>query len=222
MLRSNSRQTQASPLRFYLQTKQTLTTRNQRSTQRQTNITCFDTLDNFVFPKIIRSILELHHVVKIESRLRVVVGIQFQFFPNRAFHIHFDIHIKIKSTLSLLSQRSPWVSRSTIIDSKRQINATLRLNIHICTTKKTVNQTIFHINFCQWVFSSANSSLSTTRSGKFSEIFFFLLLRDIILIFFNSHIARRSEIFVTHFLRNDILIRRRVILDVLLNNFWIF
>ena len=188
---------------------------DERPAQRQAYITRLDLFDDIILAEKIAVVIDLYLVVEIKCCVGVVVGIQGKLFPDFARHIHLNVHIKIEDRLSLLADSQDRIEQLLVAHAKRQVYPPLRANINGITAKEAINQAIFDINSCEWIFESHTAA--ATAAGKQLEILLLILLSAILKILLERHGSRAAEESFADTLPDQVLIIVDIILHRLLN-----
>ena len=92
LLAENSGVVQSSPLRFQLQSKQTLRTRDQAAVQRHVDVACFNVLQDVIFLALEP---DVHLILEIEQCLSVELGTKLNLVSNFAPKIQLDALVEV-------------------------------------------------------------------------------------------------------------------------------
>ena len=193
---------------------------DQLGAQRHGYITRFHILNNFVFRKTLRIVVQLHLVVKVEGSLRIIIEVQIQFFPDFTGRAHIDIHIKIEVAIALLAQGQDRILNFLVIKSEGQVDVALRFDVHFRATKQAIDQRIFDIEFGNRI-NNAAAAFFVGRYDPLQAVKIFILLLPIAPahILVKSHVRWCTVEIIADFFGNDIHICLRVVFHRLFDGF---
>ena len=141
LLGENGRVVQTSPLGLQLDTEQTLAPRNQGSREGHGNVPRLE-----IFQDVILFPLEanVHLVLKIEERFRIVIRSQVNFVANLSTDVELDALVKIKRRDAALAFGNPRVLGVGNVDTKREFRRTLGLYFDFVAAENGFEQFAVH------------------------------------------------------------------------------
>ncbi len=95
-----------SKLQFGFNPEKTLTSGDQRTVQREGNISCFKQLENFIFFSFV---FEFEFVLKFKGGFCIIVGFKFNFITDFGNNTHLNFFLEIEIGLSPLADIHTWV-----------------------------------------------------------------------------------------------------------------
>ena len=169
-----------------LNPEEALGPRNERGVQGQTNISDFESLDDFIF---IPGVLEFHLVFEAEGGLGIVVRCDAQFVSDGTGDVHLDALVKIEASGTAISFGKSGVICSVDHGPKNQRSRPTGSDIYSVPSKESIE--VFTANLelreeTPGFFKPASETAVPALTRLIVPVFIVLLTENVVLIFFGG------------------------------------